>query len=88
MISDFMGYLKTDWFLKYSGDTVDMSALGHLLDFQRNYSDLTRIHALVFIPSEIYIQRVKYYLFKKMKSDWRKVLSFDCLNILIMLGKA
>ena len=35
---------------------------------------------LVFIPSEIYIQRVKRYLSKKMKSDWREVLSVDYFN--------
>ena len=34
----------------------------------------------MFIPSEIYIQRVKRYLSKKMKSDWREVLSVDYLN--------
>ena len=34
----------------------------------------------MFIPSEIYIQRVKRYLSKKMKSDRREVLSVDYLN--------
>ena len=57
-----------------------MDALGHLLDFCRSYSGLTKIHSSVFIPSEIYIQRVKRYLSKKMKSDWREVLSVDYLN--------
>ena len=80
MISDFVGYLHTDWSLKSSGITGYMNALGHLLDFRRSYSDLTKIHSLVFIPSEIYIQRVKRYLSKKMKSDWREVLSVDYLN--------
>ena len=76
MISDFVGYLQTDWSLKSSGVTGYMNALGHLLDD----SDLTKIHSSVFIPSEIYIQRVKRYLSKKMKSDWREVLSVDYLN--------
>ena len=80
MISDFVGYLQTDWSLKSSGVTGYMNALGHLLDFRRSYSDLTKIHSSVFIPSEIYIQRVKRYLSKKMKSDWREVLSVDYLN--------
>ena len=57
-----------------------MNALGHLLDFRRSYSDLTKIHSSVFIPSTIYIQGVKRYLSKKMKSDWREVLSVDYLN--------
>ena len=80
IISDFLGYLQTDWFLKSSGVTGYMNALGHLLDFCRSYSDLTKINSSVFITSEIYIQRVKRYLSKKMKSDWTEVLSVDCLN--------
>ena len=82
MISDFVGYLQTDWSLKSSGVTDYMNALGHLLDFRRSYSDLTKINSSVFIPSEIYIQRVKRYLSKKMKSSWREVLSVDYLNII------
>ena len=57
-----------------------MSALGHLPDFCRSSSDLTKIHTSVFIPSEIYIQRVKRYLSKKVKSYWREVLSVYYLN--------
>ena len=72
MISDFAGCLQTDWSLKSSGVIGYTNALGHLLDFRRSYSDLTKIHSSVFIPSEIYIQRVKCYLSKKMKSDWRE----------------
>ena len=72
MISDFFGYLQTDWSLKSSGVIGYMNALGRLLDFCRSYSNLTKIHSSVFIPSEIYIQRVKRYLSKKMKSDWRE----------------
>ena len=55
MISDFVGYLQTDWSLKSSGVTGYMNALGYLLDFCRSYSDLTKINSSVFIPSEIYI---------------------------------
>ena len=57
-----------------------MNALGHFLDFRRSYSDLTKIYRSVFIPSEIYIQRAKHYLSKKIKSGWREVLSVDYLN--------
>ena len=69
MISDFVGYLQTDWSLKSSGVTGYMNDLGYLFDFRRSYGDLTKIHSSVFIPSEIYIQRVKHYLSKKMKSE-------------------
>ena len=80
MISDFVKYLQTDWSLKSSGITDCMNALEHLVDFFRSYSDLTKIHSLVFIPSEIYIQQVRCYLSRKMKSDWREVLSVYYLN--------
>ena len=69
MIFDFVGYFQTEWSLKSSGDTGYMNALGHLLDFRRSYSDLTKIQSSVFIPSEIYIHRVKHYLSEKKKSD-------------------
>ena len=62
VISDFVGYLQTDWSLKSSVVTGYMNAPGHLLDFRRSYSDLTKKQSLVFIPSETYIQRVKRYL--------------------------
>ena len=42
MISDFVGYLLTDWPLKSSGVTGYMNALGHLLYFCRSYSHLTK----------------------------------------------
>ena len=67
MISDFVGYLQTDWSLKSSGVTGYMNALGHFFDFRRSYNDLTKIHRSVFIPSEIHIQRAKRYLSKKKK---------------------
>ena len=78
MISDFVGYLQTDWSLKSSGVTGYMSPLGHFLHFRRSYSELTKMHSSIFISSEI--QRVKHYLSKKMKSNWREVLSVDYLN--------
>ena len=65
IISHFVGYWQTDWSLEYSGVTGYMNALGHLLDFRRSYNDLTKINSSVFIPSEIYIQRLKRYLSKK-----------------------
>ena len=65
IISDFVGYIQTDRSVKRSCVTGYMNAPGHLLDFHRSYSDLTKIHSSVFILSEIYIQRVRRYLSKK-----------------------
>ena len=63
----FCGVLTGRWSRKSSGITGYMNALGHSLDFRRRYSDLTKIHSSVFIPFEIYIQRVKRHLSKKNK---------------------
>ena len=87
MISDFVEYLETDWSLKSSGVTGYMNVLGHLLDFRRSYSDMTQINSSVFIPFEMYIQRVKRYLSKKMKFHWREVLSVDYLDNIKCLAK-
>ena len=73
MISDFVGYLQTDWSLKSSGVTGYMNALQHLFDFHRSYNDLTKIHSSVFIPSEIY-STSKTLPIQKMKPDCREVL--------------
>ena len=83
MKSDWREVLSVDYlnsFLKTSGVTDYMNARGRLLDFRRSYNDLTKIHNSMLIPSEIHIQRVKRYLSKKMKSDWREVLGVDYLN--------
>ena len=73
LISDFVGYLHIDWSLKSSGITDYSNPPGHLPYFPRNYSDLTKIHNSVFILSEIYIQQVKHYLFKKKKRNQTNV---------------
>ena len=80
MISNFVGYLQTGWFLKFSGVTGYTDTLGNFLDFRRGYSDLTKIDRSMFISPEIYIQRVKCFLSRKMKSDWRELLSVDYQN--------
>lgn len=76
----FVGYLQTGWFQKFSGVTGYMNSLGNFLDFRRGYSDLTKIHRSMFISLEIYIQRIKCFLSRKMKSDWRELLSVDYQN--------
>ena len=57
-----------------------MNALGHLLDFQRTFSHSASENVSVFLASEIYLQRVKHFLSKKMKLQWNEVLSIDYLN--------
>ena len=71
MLPDFVEHLQNEWKIGYSGIIGYMNALGHLLDFRRKFSNLA---------SEIYLQRVKRFLSKKMKSQWDEVLSVDYLN--------
>ena len=80
MLSEFVEHLQTDWLLKSAGVTGYMNALGHLLDYRRSFSDLRKVDSSVFIASEVYIQRVKRYLSKQMKTEWKEVLSIDYLN--------
>ena len=80
MISEFVEHLQTDWLLKSAGVTAYMNALGHLLDYRRSFTDLIKVSNSIFIAAEVYIQRVKRYLSKKMKTEWKEVLSIDYLN--------
>ena len=63
----------------YSGLIGYINALGHLLEFQRTFSHSTSENVSVFLASEIYLQRVKRFLSKKMKLQWNEVLSVDYL---------
>ena len=55
IISDFVGYLQTDWSLRFSGVNSYMKAPGNLLEFRRSYSDLTKINSSIFIPHLKYV---------------------------------
>ena len=80
MLSDFVNYLQQKWKLGYSGIIGYMNSVGHMLDYRRSCSNITKENASIFIPSEIYIQRVKRHLSKKMKVHWNIVLSVEYLN--------
>ena len=66
MVSDFVEYLQNEWKIEYSGIIGYMNALGHLLDFQRKFSNSVSENVSVFLASEI-LQRVKRFLSRKMK---------------------
>ena len=80
MLSDFVEYLQNEWKIRYSGIIGYMNPLCHLLDFRRIFSHLASENISVFLASEIYLQRVKRFLSKKMKLQWNEVLSVDYLN--------
>ena len=80
MLSGFVEYLQNEWKIGYSGIIGYMNALDHLLDFRRTFSHSASENVSVFLVSEIYLQRVKRFLFEKMKLQWNEVLSVDCLD--------
>ena len=80
MLSDFVEYLQNKWKIGYSGIIGYMNALVHLLDFRRTFSNSASENVSVFLASEIYFQRVKRFLSKKMTLPWSDVLSVDYLN--------
>ena len=75
-----MKYLQNKWKIGYSGIIGYMNALGHLLDFLRTFSNSATENISVFLASEIYLQRLKRFLFKKVNLKWNEVLHFDYLN--------
>ena len=79
MISDFVEFLSNEWKVGYAGIIGYMSALSNLLDYRRVIQP-NRISTEVFIASEIYMQRVKKSLSKKMKAEWAVLLSIDYLS--------
>ena len=73
-ISDFIEFLEKYWTVGYSGIIGYMNALGHLLDFRR-ISEVHYSNSQTLMAAEIYIQRVKQSLAKKMRSQWKALLS-------------
>ena len=79
LISDFVDYLNKNWSVGYSGIIGYMNALSHLLDFRRIFEE-RHANSQTFMASEIYIQRVKRSLAKKMRSQWNVLLSIEYLS--------
>ena len=79
LISDFVHYLQHSWKVGFSGVIGYMNALSHMLDFRRSVA-LRNENISVFVSSEIYLERVKKCLKKRMKSEWSVVLSVEYLS--------
>ena len=79
LISDFIDYLKDTWNVGYAGVIGYMNSLSHLLDFRR-ISGVNNSNIPLFIASEIYIDRVKKCLSKKMRAEWNILLSVEYLT--------
>ena len=76
-ISDFIDYLKRDWSVGYAGVIGYMNSLSHVLDFRRMNSPALNE---TYVVSEIYIDRVKKTLARKMRCEWNVLLSVEYLS--------
>ena len=77
-ISDFLDYLKEKWDVGFAGMIGYMNALSHVLDFRRVQEESKQRQT--FLASEIYIDRVKKSLSKKMRCEWNVLLSVKYLS--------
>ena len=78
-LSDYINDLEKQWKIGYSGIIGHINALSHLLDYRRIDGNL-KAYSQSFLPAEIYLQRVKKTLAKKMRSEWHVVLSIEYLS--------
>ena len=76
-ISDFIDYLRDQWGVGYAGVIGYMHSLSHVLDYRRIERGDSQT---TFLASEIYIDRVKLSLSKKMRSEWNVLLSAEYLS--------
>ena len=79
LISDFINYLKDTWNVGYAGVIGYINSLSHLLDFRR-VASADNSNIPVFIAAEIYMDRVKKCMSKRMRAEWNLLLSIEYLS--------
>ena len=79
LLSKFVEHLQIKWKMGYSGTIGYMNAISHMLDYRRTVN-VSMENTGVFIATEIYIDRVRKCLTKKMHVEWNTVLSIEYLS--------
>ena len=79
MMADFINQLQEKWNVGYSGTINYMNALSHFMDYRRSMG-ISPDKTPIFVAAEIYIERVKKCLSKKMRIEWNTVLSVEYLT--------
>lgn len=79
LISDYVIELEMKWKVGFSGIIGHANSLSHFLDFRRIHNSIQE-NSQTFMASEIYLQRVKKSLSKKMRSEWNTLLSIEYLS--------
>ena len=79
-ISEFIDYIQGQPYNVGNSGTIGyMNSLSHLLDFRRSMSKNDKnIH--VFIAAEVFLDRVKKCLKKKLRVEWNELLSLEYLT--------
>jgi len=79
LLSDYVNCLESEWKVGSSGIIGHVNAVSHLHDFRR-MNETKHDNGHSFIAAEIYVQRVKKSLAKKMRSEWHVLLSVEYLS--------
>ena len=79
LISEFVENLQETWHVGYSGVIGYANALCHMLDFRRSMG-LDSANISAYISTEVYLDRMKKSLKKKMKITWNTVLTCEYLD--------
>ena len=79
MISEFVKCLQEQWGVGYSGVIGYMNSLNHALDFRRTLN-MSLNNMAAFVATEVYINRIKKCLSRKMRIEWNEVLSIEYLS--------
>ena len=78
-ISGFVNHLEQTWKVGYPGILGYLNALSHAIDYRRSLG-VAYCTMQAFVMSEIYLQRIKRTLGKKMRVQWKTVLSIEYLE--------
>ena len=79
ILSSFVTHLQETWKLGLPGVLSYLNALCHALDHRR-FLGLTQDTLQAFVMCEVYMQRVKRSVGKKMRLEWKTILSMEYLE--------
>ena len=79
MLTDFLRILKENWELGYSGIIGYLHAISDAIEFSVSYGGFKRGRDIVNVM-EIFINRTRKALSKKMRIEWNRILDIDYLE--------
>ena len=79
LLSDFIEHLRLTFRVGHSGILGYMNSLSHMLDYVRS-KQLNMENITIYIAFEVYLDRVKKCIGKKMRLEWNTILSMEYLQ--------